>query len=673
MHKFLSPLCTSSLCALAVTALSTGFSATAQDYAEGWYQIKRTVNMGTLADTDLSSMTAVAKISSLLTDVSYLNTTEEFTTAVTIPIVNISAGTAVYGAHLLDVDGSKDYSADLLSSNGRNTNEKEISTYYYITPVGTDDDGTWRYTVRSLNGHYMGTDGRYYANPQEVYFNSSIGFSLGDTMDKVLNSMLSSLGVGIGSKQYTLSTEFIDNIPYIDKLSVYETLKPLVDALGEMGVKISENSWAKITDTTTDDSGEELSESYIGAEHILAKLTNIAQESEQFMQYYNDNDYAGMGKLLMKYVNFDLFKLKKIDLSNVTISSSFLSYKHAKVTPYTVNLIGFGDNFSLTATDYSSADSVTKLSQKTNQNVQINYTGDEAQENALTTIYSGGTIFLQENGSLSEEQLELNTDNSSSLIDLSHEQHVALINNDTHEANIVISSQKQYEIFGWGTGRWNDNYKTVTINANGYATLYTPFELSIPEAEKGLFGNIRKNAPNVYVATSIFDAKLVCSEILERIPANTPVIIKGDANQTYDFTVINAGESIAAAIEQNVLIGTLTDTDIPTTVNAYNITTDANATVQFVPIDTDNRTIGAWEAYLATTGNEVNAYNLFFEDETSMLENIIASPEAEATTLEAVNKLPTSTVIYDISGRRIVPGNLTPGIYIINGRKTSLR
>jgi hypothetical protein len=656
-----------------VTALSTGFSATAQDYAEGWYQIKRTVNMGTLADTDLSSMTAVAKISSLLTDVSYLNTTEEFTTAVTIPIVNISAGTAVYGAHLLDVDGSKDYSADLLSSNGRNTNEKEISTYYYITPVGTDDDGTWRYTVRSLNGHYMGTDGRYYANPQEVYFNSSIGFSLGDTMDKVLNSMLSSLGVGIGSKQYTLSTEFIDNIPYIDKLSVYETLKPLVDALGEMGVKISENSWAKITDTTTDDSGEELSESYIGAEHILAKLTNIAQESEQFMQYYNDNDYAGMGKLLMKYVNFDLFKLKKIDLSNVTISSSLLSYKHAKVIPYTVNLIGFGDNFSLTATDYSSADSVTKLSQKTNQNVQINYTGEEAQENALTTVYSGGTLFLQENGTLSEEQLELNTDNSSSLIDLSHEQHATLINNDTHEANIVISSQKQYEIFGWSTGRWSDNYKTVTINANGYTTFYSPFEVSIPTAEKTILGTIRKNAPNVYVIKKISDDNLICFEILERIPANTPVLIKGDAEQTYDFTVINAGEDIAEAIDENVLTGALTTAALPSSTYAYCITTDANEAVQFVPIDAENRTVNAWEAYLATTGDEISAYSLLFDGDTSALGNLVANPNTEAATLEAVNQLPATTAIYDISGRRLTPGTLTPGIYIINGWKTSLR
>jgi hypothetical protein len=391
------------------------------------------------------------------------------------------------------------------------------------------------------------------------------------------------------------------------------------------------------------------------------------------MQYYNDNDYAGMGKLLMKYVNFDLFKLKKIDLSNVTISSSLLSYKHAKVIPYTVNLIGFGDNFSLTATDYSSADSVTKLSQKTNQNVQINYTGEEAQENALTTVYSGGTLFLQENGTLSEEQLELNTDNSSSLIDLSHEQHATLINNDTHEANIVISSQKQYEIFGWGTGRWSDNYKTVTINANGYTTFYSPFEVSIPTAEKTILGTIRKNAPNVYVIKKISDDNLICFEILERIPANTPVLIKGDAEQTYDFTVINAGEDIAEAIDENVLTGALTTAALPSSTYAYCITTDANEAVQFVPIDAENRTVNAWEAYLATTGDEISAYSLLFDGDTSALGNLVANPNTEAATLEAVNQLPATTAIYDISGRRLTPGTLTPGIYIINGWKTSLR
>jgi hypothetical protein len=153
-------------CLAIMLAAQLSASAQTPDYDEGWYQIKRTVNLASLADVDFSSLSSLTAVTSLLSDVSYLTTADEFTSTITIPVVNINMGTAVYGARLLDVDGLKDYTADLTSAQGRNVNERELSTYYYLTPVGTDDDGSWRYTVRSANGHYMGPDGRYYVEPK---------------------------------------------------------------------------------------------------------------------------------------------------------------------------------------------------------------------------------------------------------------------------------------------------------------------------------------------------------------------------------------------------------------------------------------------------------------------------------------------------------------------------
>jgi hypothetical protein len=84
----------------------------------------------------------------------------------------------------------------------------------------------------------MGPDGRYYAEPKEVYFNSSIGISLGESMDATLNSLVSRLGVSVGSKQYTISASMLEQIPYIDRIEGYSQLKSLVDKLGDLGVKI---------------------------------------------------------------------------------------------------------------------------------------------------------------------------------------------------------------------------------------------------------------------------------------------------------------------------------------------------------------------------------------------------------------------------------------------------
>jgi hypothetical protein len=665
----------------AAVALTCSVPASAQDYSEGWYQIKRTINIGSIADLDFGSVSLLSGVSSLMSNVAYLNTGEEFTTNVTIPVVSINIGSAVYGAGLMDVDGTKDYSYDLISSNGKNANEQYLTTYYYITPVGADDDGEWRYTVRSVNGHYMGPDGRYYVEPKEVYFNSSLGITLGSALDSTLNSLVSMLGVSVGSKQYTLSASYIENIPYIDRLEIYSQIQPLIEALGDLGIKISTNSWTK--KSLTDGDSEV---GYIGTTEMLETLQSMAQDASTLMNYYNDGDYASLGCMLMKYVGLDLFKLKKVNLSNIATTSGIFA-KHTSVTPYAVNLYAFGDNFSLNEMDYRTADSLTKLAQKTNQNAMVEYAGSDAQANSVIRFYNGGTLFVKKGGAVGDgnEIFQLVTDNGTDVVDLSHGQYVTLVDEASQAVNLIISSPKQGEVLGIPTGRWSDNYKTVALDKSGITTLWSPFDLVIPGDEKGLFGSIKKHAPKAYVASyrSDDDDNVYCQELLNTIPANTPVIIKGDASQSYSFTVsetegaatvstdadssASSAPAYAAASDANLLQGTFVDYAVPADLLAYQLKVDEEMNPVLTLLDGENRVIPAWQAYYIATPTDDEA-------PASISVVLDGSPAAiENVAVDAAQSEQQPTEIYDICGRRVPTGNLRPGLYIINGVKTVIR
>ncbi len=646
-------------CLAIMLAAQLSASAQTPDYDEGWYQIKRTVNLASLADVDFSSLSALTAVTSLLSDVSYLTTADEFTSTITIPVVNINMGTAVYGARLLDVDGLKDYTADLTSAQGRNVNERELSTYYYLTPVGTDDDGSWRYTVRSANGHYMGPDGRYYVEPKEVYLNSSIGISLGESLDASLSSLVSKLGVSVGSKQYTLSASLIDQIPYVDRIEGYAQFKALIEKLGDMGVKISENSWAKRV-VANSKSADGDSVTCIAAPSILQSLQSIAQNAGQMLQYYNDGDYTSLGRSLMKYVCLDLFKFKKINISNITTSSGIIP-GHTSVTPYTVNIIGFGDNFSIAPADYRSADAVTRLSQKTDQNALVDYLGSGAQDRSITRFYDGGTLFVKKNGTVGSgnDLLSFVADNGTDLIDLSRSQQVVAVDDGSRSVNIFVSSPKRVEVLGVATGRWTDNYKTVALDATGLSTICSPFELTIPGDEKTALGTVRKHAPKVYVATDIDGDKVCCAQVEDLIPANTPVVVSGDASQSYNFTVVEADAVAAAEVATNLLSGTFIDYEVPAAVNAYRLAGDTQSGALLNSV-ADDRLIPAWTAYFINNADDAQpSYQLVLDPDVSS----VGLTPADAKTA-------ADTVVYDLAGRRVTSSALAPGFYIINGVKT---
>ena len=641
---------------VSLLSICCAFAAVADTpaYAEGWYQIKRTVGLSSLADISASSLTV---ISSLLSDVSYLTTGDEFASSVTLPVVNISAGTSVYGAQLMDVDGVKDYTADLISQNGRNANEKYLSTYFYITPTGQDDDGEWHYTVRSINGHYMGTDGKFYATAQNVYLNSSVGVSLGESLDGVLSSLTSSLGVSVGSKQYTLSVSALENIPYIDRIDGVQQLKSLVEKLGDMGVKFSEDNWArrKMYNNSTADSTR-----CIASMGLLETFSSLAKDAESMIQLYNDSDYINLGRAVIRHLNVDLFKIKKVDISKVTTSTGLIA-KHISVQPYTVNIIGFGDNFSIAPIDYRTADVLTRLSQKTNQNALVEYTGSQAEDETLTRVYDGGTIFVRSGTSLAANApFELCTDNGTDVNDLSHARDLVIIDNTAHTIDIIVTSPKQTTVLGVGTGKWNDNYKTVTTDSQGLATINSPFDLTIPGDEKNVLGVVKVHAPSIYVVYSISDGKALCRQIEGTIPAGTPAIIVGDKKQSYKFTV---NDSDTAEGVDNLLSGTYLETTPAASLNVYRLSADADGSPVLSAASDADRVIPAWQAYYAGAST-ADTIPLILNPSMSSVDSLLPSDATDAS---------TAPIIYDLQGRRVIPSRLTPGLYIVNGTLQHLR
>lgn len=173
----------------------------------------------------------------------------------------------------------------------------------------------------------------------------------------------------------------------------------------------------------------------------------------------------------------------------------------------------------------------------------------------------------------------------------------------------------------------------VTISAAGYATLYAPVALTIPEGV------------TAYVATVDNGSYLHLEEISGGIiPANTGVILKGVAD-TYNFGITTGGSA-----EGNVLTGTVAA--IARLSGSYILSNGANG-VGFYKDGA--QTIPGFKSYLAAKDAQgVRGFLGFNFDDPTAISVIEAAMNAGKT-------------IYDLSGRRVE--NPVSGLYIVNGKK----
>ena len=182
----------------------------------------------------------------------------------------------------------------------------------------------------------------------------------------------------------------------------------------------------------------------------------------------------------------------------------------------------------------------------------------------------------------------------------------------------------------------------ITISAAGYATFYCPVAVTLPE---GL---------TAYYVASTDNGKAQMTPITDVIPANTGVILKGEAGP-YCLTI--GGEAVA--VEDNKLSGTAAATYI--TEDAY-VLSKVDEVVGFNKAAKNQQSNSSWlnnafKAYLpanaVTTADARFLVFSFGADNETAIEGVEAENSADA-------------VVYDLAGRRVQ--NAQKGVFIVNGK-----
>lgn len=180
------------------------------------------------------------------------------------------------------------------------------------------------------------------------------------------------------------------------------------------------------------------------------------------------------------------------------------------------------------------------------------------------------------------------------------------------------------------------NSLPVSVSAAGYATLYAPVALTIPE--------------NVQAYTASFaDSKVTLTPIEGTIPANTGVVIEA-AKGTYNFAI-----TTTEATATSDLRGDVATANVDAASAAYILgKTDAQGVGFFKLNSTDRAIKGGRAYYVAPNGSAAAAY-LFNGNVTGL--------EAIKTALNDAN-----APVYDLSGRKVAKA-VKGGLYIKNGQK----
>ena len=190
----------------------------------------------------------------------------------------------------------------------------------------------------------------------------------------------------------------------------------------------------------------------------------------------------------------------------------------------------------------------------------------------------------------------------------------------------------------------------VTVTSAGYATLYAPVALEIPE-------NV-----TVYTASVVDNyLELHALEADGIIPANTGVIIEA-AQGTYNFDVTDG----VAAIEGNALTGKYAKSVKNADAKVYTLQNGANGVgfYLFKGEDTNGTTyINGFRAWV----------ELPLESEVQGLRIRFAGEEGDITSIDNSQlTIDNAPVIYDLAGRRIEKAT-EKGIYIVNGQKVVIK
>ena len=182
----------------------------------------------------------------------------------------------------------------------------------------------------------------------------------------------------------------------------------------------------------------------------------------------------------------------------------------------------------------------------------------------------------------------------------------------------------------------------VTIGTAGASTLYAPVALTLPELSEG---------QELKVYTAVKNGEyLILEEVESVIPANTGVILMGNAG-TYYFTISD---------KTSDLVSDLTGT-VATKLKPNN---DRIYTLQ----KPDSEGAFVMKKY---NGTNLNGFKAYYEMPAESNVQALRLSFGETTGIDGVVNAGGKLEIYDMSGRRVE--KMTKGLYIVNGQKVLVK
>ena len=179
----------------------------------------------------------------------------------------------------------------------------------------------------------------------------------------------------------------------------------------------------------------------------------------------------------------------------------------------------------------------------------------------------------------------------------------------------------------------------VSIGTSGYATFYSPVAVTLPT---GL---------EAYYVSEKDESSAKMEAISNVIPANTGVVLKGTAGETYTLTIGGNANAVS-----NLLEGTVADTYVAK--NAYVLAQPEDNTVGFYLAEM-NQNSGA--AFLN------NGFKAYLPAEAASSVRFISFDFGTETAIESIESVENNAVVYDLAGRRVQGAQ--KGIFIVNGKK----
>ena len=188
---------------------------------------------------------------------------------------------------------------------------------------------------------------------------------------------------------------------------------------------------------------------------------------------------------------------------------------------------------------------------------------------------------------------------------------------------------------------------TFNMNAYGWATFASDYPLDFSKATTGL---------TAYTITDHSENTILKGEVTGTVPAGTPLLLKGDANESYNIPIVGTNNT---DLGTNLLVrGTGAAVDAGSGVTRYVLGVNGG-NAEFQKIDATPANISTDKAYLEF--NEVISAHEFLglDGDATGISNLtpsLSKGEGE---------------YYDLQGRKVAQP--TKGLYIVNGKKVVVK